>query len=122
MVSKANSLLVWVSVTSSHSKERRAEVAQKILIKYPDRVPVSTFCFSENSLLKVIVERASKSNSAPVCSKRKFLVPQEITVGSFLYEVRHHMSGMHPETTIYLFVGDDRLPPACMIRPLFKLI
>lgn len=59
---------ITIGLTSS---ERRVEVAQKIRVKYPDRVPV-------------IVEKAPNSD-VPACTKRKFLVPQEITVGALVF-------------------------------------
>eukprot|EP01126_Amoeba_proteus_P027336 TRINITY_DN2712_c0_g1_i11.p1 TRINITY_DN2712_c0_g1~~TRINITY_DN2712_c0_g1_i11.p1 ORF type:complete len:120 (-),score=19.05 TRINITY_DN2712_c0_g1_i11:199-558(-) len=71
--------------------ERRCEVAQKIRIKYADRIPV-------------IVEK-DPNNNVPDCTKRKFLVPHEITVGAFMFEIRRHIPELNQQQAIYLFVG-----------------
>merc|ERR1711976_271467 len=67
------------------------EVANKILSKYPDRIPV-------------IVEKAPKSD-VPEIDKKKYLVPNDITVGKFIYEIKKHMK-LPPEKAIFLFVNN----------------
>ncbi|KAL6048776.1 ubiquitin-like protein atg8 [Balamuthia mandrillaris] len=78
-----------------HPLDKRREVAERIRAKYPDRIPV-------------IVEKAPKSD-APDIDKKKFLVPSDITVGKFVYEIRKHMK-LSPEKAIFLFVNNV-LPP-----------
>jgi len=56
----------------------------------------------------VIVEKAPKSD-APDIDKKKYLVPADITVGKFVYEIRKHMQ-LRPEKAIFLFVNNV-LPP-----------
>merc|ERR1711974_232364 len=68
--------------------------------KFPDRIPV-------------IVEKAPKSD-APDIDKKKFLVPADITVGKFVYEIRKHMK-LSPEKAIFLFVGNGVLPPTAAL-------
>ncbi len=58
--------------------------------------------------MQVIVEKAPKSD-APDIDKKKFLVPSDITVGKFVYEIRKHMK-LSPEKAIFLFVNNV-LPP-----------
>jgi len=60
---------------------------------------------------QVIVEKAPKSD-APDIDKKKFLVPQNITIGTFVYEIRKHMTKLQPEKAIFLFVNDF-VPPSC---------
>jgi len=89
-----------------HSFEKRQEVAEKIKSKYPDRIPV-------------IVEKSPKSNAPPI-EKKKFLVPQDIPVGKFMYEIRKHMPSLNPEDSILLFVYDAKtethiLPPSSAV-------
>ena len=50
-------------------------VAEKILGKYPDRVPV-------------IVEKLQTARIADV-DKKKYLVPSELTVGQFYFLIRY---------------------------------
>mmetsp|Transcript_11985 Transcript_11985/g.16845 ORF Transcript_11985/g.16845 Transcript_11985/m.16845 type:complete len:120 (-) Transcript_11985:144-503(-) len=83
-----------------HDPERRKEVALRIRQKYPDRIPV-------------IVEKAPKSD-APEIDKKKYLVPADITVGKFVYEIRKHMK-LSPEKAIFLFVNNGVLPPTAAL-------
>src|SRR3989338_9321116 len=82
-----------------HTFEKRCEVAARIRQKYPERIPV-------------IVEKAPKSD-APDIDKHKYLVPVDITVGKFVYEIRKHMKLSH-EKAIFLFV-DNILPPTAAL-------
>lgn len=68
---RPNSHLVRIALRRGSHPERRVEVAQKIRVKYPDRVPV-------------IVEKAPDAD-VPNCTKRKFLVPCELTIGAFIF-------------------------------------
>lgn len=75
----------------------------------------------------MIVEKAPKSDAPPIDKKKsasllipshvensliaRFLVPQEITVGKFVFEIRKHMPALKAEDSIFLFVNDV-LPPS----------
>jgi len=76
--------------------ETRSQSAARIRARYPDRIPV-------------IVEKAPKTD-APDLDKKKYLVPSEITVGRFQFEIRQHMK-LTSEKAIFLFVNKDMLPP-----------
>ncbi|KAF5455462.1 hypothetical protein F2P56_025034 [Juglans regia] len=69
--------------------ELRYEESSEILAKYPDRVPV-------------IVERYSRSD-LPEMEKRKYLVPQDMSVGQFIYILsgRLHLA---PGKALFVFV------------------
>jgi len=58
----------------------------------------------------VIVERDTKSD-LPDITKRKFLVPSEITIGLFSYEIRKHLPSLDESKSLFLFI-DNALPPA----------
>eukprot|EP01122_Echinamoeba_exundans_P010618 TRINITY_DN4009_c0_g1_i2.p1 TRINITY_DN4009_c0_g1~~TRINITY_DN4009_c0_g1_i2.p1 ORF type:complete len:121 (+),score=43.86 TRINITY_DN4009_c0_g1_i2:102-464(+) len=88
-----------------HPFDKRKEVAAKIRSKYPDRIPA-------------IVEKAPKSD-APDIDKKKFLVPQDITVGKFVYEIRKHMSKLNPEKAIFLFVNDVLPPSSALMSDIY---
>merc|ERR1712125_54542 len=75
--------------------DKRMQVSKRIREKYSDRIPV-------------IVEKAAKSD-VPDIDKKKYLVPSDITVGKFVYEIRKHMK-LSPEKAIFLFVNNV-LPP-----------
>eukprot|EP01088_Endostelium_zonatum_P015908 TRINITY_DN4091_c0_g1_i1.p1 TRINITY_DN4091_c0_g1~~TRINITY_DN4091_c0_g1_i1.p1 ORF type:complete len:138 (+),score=46.73 TRINITY_DN4091_c0_g1_i1:54-416(+) len=88
-----------------HDFGQRKNVAEKIQAKYPDRIPV-------------IVEKAPKSD-APDIDKKKFLVPNDITVGKFIYEIRKHMQ-LSPEKAIFLFVNGVYPPTAELMSVIYK--
>ena len=50
----------------------------------------------------------------PDIDKKKYLVPADITVGKFVYEIRKHMK-LSPEKAIFLFVGNGVLPPTAAL-------
>ena len=66
----------------------RINEAERMLRKYPTRVPVILNC-SKNVTIK----------------KRKYLVPIEITCGQFLYILRKYMD-VKPEQAIFIFVNN----------------
>ena len=70
------------------SKEREQECT-KIRQKYPDRIPI-------------IVE--PYSNKIDLIDKKKFLVPNEITIGQFLYIVRKRIK-LNEAKALFLFIN-----------------
>ena len=68
---------------------------KQFLKKYPDRIPV-------------ICERANRL--APKLDRNKYLVPQDITMGEFMFVIRKRMN-LSPEKSIYMFVGNESLAP-----------
>jgi GABA(A) receptor-associated protein len=79
-----------------HPHEKRLEVANQILTKFEDRIPV-------------IVEKDAKCTLPPL-NKKKYLVPGDITIGKFLFEIRKQLN-IKADTAIFLFVGNGVLPP-----------
>merc|ERR1712166_196448 len=82
--------------------DKRVEEADKIRKKHADRIPV-------------ICERADGSDIAEI-DRKKYLVPQELTVGQFVYVVRKRLK-LPPEKAIFIFVngvlpstGGDPIP------------
>merc|ERR1712185_615234 len=69
-----------------HAFEKRVEEADKIRKKHADRIPV-------------ICEKAEGSD-IPEIDRKKYLVPQELTVGQFVYVVRKRLR-LPPEKVIY---------------------
>ena len=76
-------------------EERKAE-AQRIKDKYPEKIPI-------------IVEKSIKSD-IPDVDKKKYLVPNDITVGQFVYIIRKRIE-LSPEKAIFLFLGNNTIPP-----------
>lgn len=77
-----------------YSLDKRIDEAAKILKKHADRIPV-------------ICEREANSD-IPDVDRKKYLVPQELTVGQFVYVIRKRIS-LPPEQAIFIFVN-GKLP------------
>ncbi|OBA24959.1 light chain 3, partial [Hanseniaspora valbyensis NRRL Y-1626] len=73
--------------------EVRKKECERITKKYVDRIPV-------------IVER---QGSVPELDKRKYLVPQSLTIGQFVYIIRKRIE-LPPERAIFVFVNNGILP------------
>lgn len=86
---------------SRTTHEERVSESERVRTKYPDRIPI-------------IVELSKNSNSEiiPKGGKYKYLVPDSITVGQFLYTIRQKLS-LNPSRAIYIFFGNS-LPPTHM--------
>jgi len=67
--------------------------AEKILKRYPDKIPI-------------IVD----TDSDFILDKYKYLVPKELTVAQFVYVIRKKTK-LPPEKAIFLFVGKS-IPPS----------
>ncbi|KAK2959247.1 putative GABA(A) receptor-associated protein [Blattamonas nauphoetae] len=79
--------------------EVRKTEAEKMLQKYPDRIPV-------------ICEKAPRSD-IPEIDKKKFLVQNDMTVGQFVYVVRKRIK-LSPEKAIFIFI-DNSIPPTAAV-------
>lgn len=88
------------------SLQERKQVADDILRKYPDRIPV-------------LVDKIYKS-SLPTIDKHKFLVPADATIGKFLYEIRKHIS-LGSEQALFLFVNNTIPPTSTMLSTIYNI-
>lgn len=81
-----------------YSLEARRSIVNQVIKKYPDRVPI-------------IVMKGDKR--LPELPRPKYIVPRDITLSKFIYEIRKNMY-LRPEQAIYLFVN-NMLPPCNMM-------
>lgn len=88
-------------------KERQAE-SERVLLKYPDRIPI----ICEKSTTKININK-NFIDDIPVIDKIKYLVPNDLTIGQFLYVIRQRMR-LPAEKAIFLFVGGV-IPATCDI-------
>lgn len=87
--------------------EQRKEEASRVLEKYPGRLPI-------------ICERNKQaSKECPDIDKKKYLVPQDLTMGQFLYVVRKRMN-IPAEKAIFLFVGNTIAPSTSLISNVYN--
>ena len=77
---------------STHTFSELKNDSTKIVMRYPDRLPI-------------ICERHSKSVKTPNIDKHKYLVPNDITVGQFMYVIRKRIK-LSPEQGIFLFINN----------------
>ena len=97
----------YVSFKNEFKFEDRLSEAEKVLGKYPDRIPV-------------ICERASNVKSdCPLIDKRKYLVPIDLTMGQFLYIVRKRLK-LAPEKALFLFVNGTIPSTASLIGEIYQ--
>ena len=79
---------------SLYSFNDRYNESQRILEKYPDRIPI-------------ICERSNMTSiDCPYIDKNKYLVPNSLTVGQFLYVIRKRMK-ISENKAMFLFVNDN---------------
>ena len=69
--------------------------SKRIKTLYPDRIPV-------------IVENGSVDKDIPRLDKHKFLVPEMITCGQFMYIIRRRMN-LSPEKGLFMMYGNGTL-------------
>jgi GABA(A) receptor-associated protein len=89
----------------NHKFEDRQKEAERILKKYPDRVPI-------------IVEKAAKS-SVPNIDKHKYLVPNDITVGQFCYIIRKRIK-LGSEQGLFLFINNTLPATSALMSQIYK--
>ena len=78
-----------------YSFKVRREEADRVLAKYPDRVPI-------------IVEKDPSSTVVDI-DKHKYLVPQHLTMGQFLHIIRKRTK-IPPAQAIFMFINGNTLP------------
>jgi GABA(A) receptor-associated protein len=92
------------SFKDTHDFEKRKKEAERIRQKYPDRIPV-------------ICEKAPKSD-IPDIDKKKYLVPNDLTVGQFVYVVRKRIK-LEPEKAIFIFVNNSLPSTASLMSQIY---
>lgn len=90
-----------------HFKERftlkqRKHESTKVLRKYPDRIPV-------------IVD---VNSTGLVLDKSKYLVPNDLTMGQFMYVIRKRMK-LAPEEGVYLFINNTLVSTSSLIQDVY---
>jgi GABA(A) receptor-associated protein len=95
----------------THSLDKRKKEAERILKKYPERIPV-------------IVEGDKSDKNAPTIDKRKYLVPKDLTMGQFVYVIRKRIN-LNPEQALFVFkvdkAGNYKLPStSALMHLLYK--
>jgi GABA(A) receptor-associated protein len=74
-----------------NSIDKRIKESNKIRAKYEDRIPI-------------IVEKSSKSKLQDI-DKNKFLVPETLTIGQFLYIIRKRVK-LNSNDALFIFINN----------------
>ena len=93
------------SFRNAYTFEKRNAEAKRILKKYPDRIPV-------------IVERSPNSANIPDIKKRKYLVPNDLTLGQFTFTIRKTIE-LKKDQAMFLFINNKILPVASLISSIY---
>jgi len=75
--------------------EKRLKESENILQKYPNRIPA-------------IVEKFSKCKNIDNIDKIKYLVPDDLTIGQFVFVIRKRLK-LTPDKALFIFIN-NRLP------------
>jgi len=87
------------------SFEYRLNESNRVLNKYPDRKPI-------------ICEKFGSQKDLPDIDKKKYLVPDELTIGQFIYVIRKRIH-LNPEAALFLFVNNKIVSSSCLISQLY---
>tara|TARA_B100000795_G_C22762196_1_gene424102 strand:+ start:346 stop:699 length:354 start_codon:yes stop_codon:yes gene_type:complete len=88
-----------------HTFSERQMEASRILVKYPDRIPV-------------IVEKVPGSIIEDI-DRKKYLVPGDITVGQFMYVIRKRIK-LSPEQAIFIFMGENMPATSSLMSKIYN--
>jgi len=88
-----------------HTFEQRQIECNRVLSKFPGRIPV-------------IVQKNKKNNDTPKIDKEKFLVPGDLTLGQFVYVIRKRIN-LPPEKALFVFVNNSLPTTGTLIRELY---
>lgn len=92
------------SYKEQYSFEQRKAEADRILTKYPDRIPI-------------IVERSRRSNIQEI-DKNKYLVPSELTLGQFKHVLSKRIK-LTSDQAIFIFVNNTTPSISTLISDLY---
>ena len=87
--------------------EKRLSEFNRIVGKYPDRIPI-------------IIEKSKiNSNNIPDLDKHKFLVPSDISLGQFLYVLSRRIK-LKSKVAIFLFINDKLISTSSLIGDIYN--
>ena len=85
---------------------KRKEEADKIMNKYPNRIPI-------------LVHKDKRCRDIPDIDRHKYLVPNDLTVGQFLYVLRQRIK-LTPDKSIYLFFNSSIVSTSTLISQIYQ--
>jgi len=94
-----------LSFKQQHPFDKRKAEAQRIRLKYPDRIPV--------------ISEKAPSSDIPDIDKKKYLVPADLTVGQFVYVIRKRIK-IPKEKAVFIFVNNTLPPTAALMSQIYQ--
>jgi GABA(A) receptor-associated protein len=94
------------SFKDSHPLSERKLEANRIFLKYPTRIP--------------IISEQAPGSKLPALDKKKYLVPNDLTFGQFVYVIRKRIQ-LPADQAIYIFVNGVLPPPSALVSEIHKL-
>ena len=88
-----------------HVFEKRKSESERILQKYPDRIPV--------------IVQNTPGSLLPEIDKKKYLTPQDLTIGQFLYVIRKRIK-LEPEQAIFVFVNSTLPATSSLLSTIYE--
>ena len=85
--------------------EKRKEESNRVLMKYPNRVPVIVQLLKNSTLSNI--------------NKIKYLVPIDLTMGQFIYVVRKRIA-IKEEQSIFLYINNKIIQSSSLFSQLHK--
>jgi len=89
------------------SFEQRQAECNRVLEKFPGRIPV-------------IVQKNNKNNDTPKIDKEKFLVPNDLTLGQFVYVIRKRIN-LSSEKALFVFLNNSLPTTGTLMRELYQM-
>ena len=86
--------------------EDRKKETEKIMKKYDDRIPI-------------IIERSSRTD-LPDVEKNKYLVPNNLTVGQFIFTALRNRLKLGNEQALFIFVNDNIPPTSASLKDIYN--
>lgn len=87
-----------------HIFDKRLSESKRIIEKYPTKIPI-------------IVEKQNKSD-VPDIDKQKYLVPNDLTIGQFVYVIRRRLK-LDPEKAIFIFINNILPPTSAFVQQVY---
>jgi GABA(A) receptor-associated protein len=94
-----------MSFKEKFSVKNRTDESLRVRKKYPDRIPV-------------VIEKDASSDIDNI-EKHKYLVPDDLTVGQFVYVIRKRIK-LEPEKSIFLLIGNIIPPSSALLSQVYK--
>jgi GABA(A) receptor-associated protein len=95
-----------MSTFINKSLEERKKEVLSLLKKYPNRIPI-------------YLEKSSSCTAVELDHKKKFLVPDELQVGQFLYTIRQRIK-LRPDQALFIFFNKQQVNTNELLKNVYE--